>query len=91
MPAKTHFIDSEWIEGLGEGFSSSNPATGDVNWMGNSATDQEILQAVNAAVVAFEAWADENSGGPNQVSGGVSRRGSVPQGGDGRGRLYGDR
>ena len=58
MPAKTHFIDSEWIEGLGEGFSSSNPATGDVNWMGNSATDQEILQAVNAAVVAFEAWAD---------------------------------
>lgn len=58
MPAKPHFIDNEWIEGQGERFSSSDPATGDVNWEGNSATDPEILQAVNAAVGAFEAWAD---------------------------------
>jgi succinylglutamic semialdehyde dehydrogenase len=58
MPATTHFIDNKWTEGRGEKFSSSNPATGEINWEGNSATDQEILQAVSAAAGAFESWAD---------------------------------
>jgi len=58
MVAKTHFIDNKWIEGKGQRFSSTNPATGEVNWEGNSATDQEILQAANASAAAFEAWAD---------------------------------
>ncbi len=59
MGRKTHFIDNQWIEGKGENFSSLNPATGDVNWQGNAATDQEVIDAVNAAVSAFEAWADK--------------------------------
>ncbi|MGO9568043.1 MAG: succinylglutamate-semialdehyde dehydrogenase [Desulfomonilaceae bacterium] len=63
MPTKTHFIDDKWIEGTGEKFSSSNPATGEINWEGNSATDQEILQAVKAAAAAFEAWADRTPEG----------------------------
>ncbi len=58
MERKTHFIDNKWIEGKGENFSSLNAATDEVTWEGNAASDQEVIDAVNAAVSAFEAWAD---------------------------------
>src|SRR5688572_25828400 len=39
-------------------FTSTNPATGEVNWEGAAATSQEIDRAVTAARDAFETWAE---------------------------------
>jgi succinylglutamic semialdehyde dehydrogenase len=39
-------------------FTSTNPATGEVNWEGAAATSDEIDRAVRAARDAFESWSD---------------------------------
>ncbi len=58
MAGKTHFIDGQWIEGVGEPFKSNDPATGEVTWEGRAAIPAEIDRAVKAAAGTFEAWAD---------------------------------
>lgn len=57
MIGGTHFINGRWIEGSGERFASSDPATGEVNWEGRAAERAEISAAIEAAKAAFEAWA----------------------------------
>jgi succinylglutamic semialdehyde dehydrogenase len=52
----THFINNIWQEGMGEKFSSINPANGETIWTGTQATETEINAAVNSARVAFPAW-----------------------------------
>lgn len=52
------FVNGRWIAGKGQTFASTNPATGQTNWEGNCATEEQVDQAVNAARAAFEPWAD---------------------------------
>ena len=52
-----HFIDGGWLPGSGEGFASTDPATGGTNWEGAVATGAEIDLAVDAAVASSEEWA----------------------------------
>lgn len=51
-----HFIGGEWTPGDGQPFSSTDPATGHVNWEGRAATDAEVDRAITAARLAFSAW-----------------------------------
>ena len=56
MPS--HHFAGRWIDGEGPPFTSTDPATGDINWQGRAATDAEIDRAVAAARDAFAQWAD---------------------------------
>lgn len=51
-----NFIGSGWVEGLGHGFTSENPATGEVIWRGYSADNEQINKAVHVAKCAFPSW-----------------------------------
>lgn len=53
---KSLYIDDEWLEGTGEGFSSENPATGEILWQGNSASLSDVAMAVQAAEEALPSW-----------------------------------
>ncbi len=57
-PAGSHFISGAWIEGTGEKFSSTNPATGEVIFETRNATAAEVDLAVTAAIRSFDEWAD---------------------------------
>ncbi|MCH9626275.1 MAG: N-succinylglutamate 5-semialdehyde dehydrogenase [Chlamydiales bacterium] len=54
---KGHYISGEWVQSIGETFSSINPATGEVNWTGNEAIESEVNDAVFAARTSFASWA----------------------------------
>ncbi|MEQ1929667.1 MAG: succinylglutamate-semialdehyde dehydrogenase [Parvularculaceae bacterium] len=54
---ETLFIDGRWREGSGPGFSSIDPSTGQVAFEGNTATRDDVSQAVSAARASFPAWA----------------------------------
>lgn len=56
--SKGHHINGQWLEGMGDRFVSSDPATGETIWEGRSATVEEVDRAVNAARDPFPAWAD---------------------------------
>jgi len=58
MAAKSHFIDARWVEGAGEPFKSTDPATGEVVWEAPAATEAEIGRAVAAARGALESWSE---------------------------------
>ncbi len=51
------YINGKWRAGKGSVFNSSNPASGEVLWQGNSATQEDIDAAVTAARNAFYDWA----------------------------------
>lgn len=51
-----HFINNEWVKGQGTSFQSSNPATGQVLWVGNNATDDEVKTAFISAKTALRQW-----------------------------------
>lgn len=55
MPT-THYIDNEWLEGTGQPFSSTNPATGETVWQGKAASKEDVDLAVNAAKRASREW-----------------------------------
>jgi len=55
--SKTLFINNKWIAGTGPAFTSANPATGEVAWTGPSASENDILTAVEAAKQAAHGWA----------------------------------
>jgi succinylglutamic semialdehyde dehydrogenase len=57
-PAESHFIDGQWIAAGGTPFSSTNPATDEINWTGNSAAAAQTSAAAAAARRAFPAWAN---------------------------------
>lgn len=54
----SHLIGEEWIDGLGEEFSSRDPATGNEVWRGKAAAPSQIDSAVAAARSAFRSWRD---------------------------------
>lgn len=53
----THYINGEWIEGAGEGFTSINPADASIVWSGTQATEEEIKAAYDSARNALPQWA----------------------------------
>ena len=51
-----HYIDGEWIEGQGEGFSSQDLAKGELIGSGKQALKEEVEKAVSAARKSFPGW-----------------------------------
>lgn len=51
------FINGQWLAGTGATFTSLNPATGEVIWQGNSASAEQVNQAISAARAAAVSWA----------------------------------
>ena len=58
-PIRSHFIEGAWIEGAGEKFAPTDPASAEVIFEGRFATPEEVHLAVTAAVNSFENWADK--------------------------------
>lgn len=57
MTNSTHFINGQWIAGLGHAINSVDPAKNTVIWSANSASEAQVDDAVLAARNAFPAWA----------------------------------
>lgn len=53
----THYINGKWLSGKGKNFSSINPATNEILWEGQAATEEEVHDAVTAAETASKNWA----------------------------------
>ena len=51
------FIDGQWQAGQGHEIQSLNPARNEVIWQGETATAEQVDQAVMAARQAFNSWA----------------------------------
>ncbi|ELK2037871.1 succinylglutamate-semialdehyde dehydrogenase [Vibrio vulnificus] len=52
----TQWIAGEWVEGLGEEFTSLSPYDNQVVWRGKGATAEQVEMAVKAARQAFVGW-----------------------------------
>ncbi|PZR34077.1 succinylglutamate-semialdehyde dehydrogenase [Caulobacter segnis] len=52
------FIDGKWRSGEGPELVSIDPATGEAVWREATATERDVVGAVEAARLAFPAWAD---------------------------------
>ena len=52
------FIDGVWSTGNGSSFESTNPADGSLLWQGNSASNEQVDQAIASAHRSFQPWAD---------------------------------
>jgi succinylglutamic semialdehyde dehydrogenase len=50
------FINNQWQVGQGIIWTTKNPATGATNWEGNTASIQDVEQAITAARSAFTTW-----------------------------------
>ncbi|WP_371374408.1 succinylglutamate-semialdehyde dehydrogenase [Thalassotalea aquiviva] len=57
MTNSVHFINGQWVPGLGHNFESLNPARNEVIWSGNSASAPQVNEAINSARIAFYDWA----------------------------------
>jgi len=53
----SHFVTGRWSPGEGPELSSTDPATGQLNWSGRAATEAEIDRGVASARSAAESWA----------------------------------
>jgi len=53
-----HFIRGQWIQGQGEPFSSTNPATGKPVLQTRHADSAEVAAAFQAGAAAFREWAE---------------------------------
>ncbi len=59
MPSRRdHFVKNQWLSSSGLVFSSRNPATEEMLWQGNAATDVEVNAAIEAANAASSGWAN---------------------------------
>lgn len=58
MSANVHFIDGQWCAGLGHAINSIDPAKKESIWAAQSASAQQIDEAVVAARNAFIPWTD---------------------------------
>lgn len=56
MTVSTHFINGEWLAGLGHEINSIDPAKNIVIWSAKSASPNQVDQAVNSARAAFPEW-----------------------------------
>lgn len=57
MKIQTLYIEGQWIEGQGDSFESLNPCQGEVIWRGQSASLEQVNDAVRAARQAQYDWA----------------------------------
>jgi len=55
---QAHFINGQWQVGEGQGFHSIDPSDASQVWQANSATEQQVNQAIQAARRAFPSWAN---------------------------------
>lgn len=53
-----HYINNEWVIGLGEKFTSTNPANEEALWSGSSADVSQIKLAVQSGKKAFPEWSN---------------------------------
>ena len=58
MSREVNLINGQWVNGEGQGFSSTNPANNELLWQGEAASADQVNGAVNAAREAFYTWAD---------------------------------
>jgi succinylglutamic semialdehyde dehydrogenase len=56
MTDTTHFINGQWLAGSGDNMDSVDPAKNQIVWQGQSATADQVNQAVKAARDAFVTW-----------------------------------
>ncbi|GAA0375824.1 succinylglutamate-semialdehyde dehydrogenase [Bowmanella denitrificans] len=56
--SKAQFIAGQWLEGHGHPMSSTDPAKKQVIWQAQSATAEQVEQAINAARQASLPWAE---------------------------------
>lgn len=54
------WINGEWIQGLGQRFTSINPARNEVVWEGETATPEQVDAAMKAAREAFILWSQKS-------------------------------
>lgn len=52
------YINNQWKEGNADPFASINPATNDVVWKGNAASNKDIDEAIRTATEAFPDWSN---------------------------------
>ena len=53
---KSCFIAGRWVDGEGIEIVDVDPTNGEVLWSGRGATDTQVDDALQSAVVAFESW-----------------------------------
>lgn len=56
MTHSTHFIDGQWLAGLGHAIDSVDPTKNVVIWSAKAASEAQVNQAIVAARSAFPAW-----------------------------------
>ena len=56
MAHTTHFINGQWLAGNGEPMESIDPAKNQVVWQGQTASEEQVDDAVQAARNAFIEW-----------------------------------
>ncbi|OUS27953.1 succinylglutamate-semialdehyde dehydrogenase [Thalassotalea sp. 42_200_T64] len=56
MTNSVQFINGQWLPGMGNSMSSLNPALNEVIWQGESASAEQVNEAINSARIAFEDW-----------------------------------
>ena len=54
---KNNYINGQWRESHGEGFTSTDPSSGAQIWQGNGSAETDVAAAFDAAHAAFDAWA----------------------------------
>lgn len=57
MISRDLLINGEWLSGLGDQFSKTNPGDLSTIWSGRAASEEQVDAAVDAARHAFPAWA----------------------------------
>ncbi|MBS3797309.1 MULTISPECIES: succinylglutamate-semialdehyde dehydrogenase [unclassified Pseudoalteromonas] len=60
MSHPAQFINGQWLAGQGHAVSSVNPANNEQLWQANSATAEQVNDAVVAARAAFIPWSDKS-------------------------------
>jgi succinylglutamic semialdehyde dehydrogenase len=56
MTSKGIFIDNQWLAGEGKELESFDPGTGERLWLGRSASEPQVYEAVHAARQASTSW-----------------------------------
>ncbi|HBI22075.1 MAG TPA: N-succinylglutamate 5-semialdehyde dehydrogenase, partial [Legionella sp.] len=56
-PQTGHYINGRWMQGLGQVFTSTNPADNSTLWQGTIATEADVSAACEAARSALPMWA----------------------------------
>lgn len=55
--SRGHYINGQWVKGIGPALNSINPSDGSVIWEGTHSSSSEVSAAYDAAQNAFSSWA----------------------------------